>query len=151
MKEAILIKHMQAAMHFAELSSCQRRKVGCVIVKDDRVISMGYNGTPKGWDNECEDEDGNTYDYVLHAETNALSKLAISTESSKGAWLFATVEPCIECAKLIAQCGIERVYFFEKKTEKNGTAFLKECGIESYRFLKNPLKEKLAANFIESL
>ena len=140
MKDEIIVKHMSVACYYAKLSTCNRRKVGCIVVKDDRVISMGYNGTPKGWDNDCEDENGNTHPYVFHAETNAISKLAKSTESSKGSSLFVTDEPCYDCAKLISQCDIDKVFFYKGKKEMSGVDLLIKCNIEVYRFLKDPLK-----------
>ena len=118
--------HMAAAEVYAELSYAKRKKVGCVIVRDDRIISIGYNGTPSGWDNECEHttlwKDGKqlsspilvTKPEVLHAETNAIAKLASSTESGEGAILFlSSFSPCMDCAKLIYQSGIKEVYYKE--------------------------------------
>ena len=96
---------------WAENSYCQRRKVGALLVKDKMIISDGYNGTPQGFENVCEDEDGNTKSYVLHAEANAITKVAQSSNSSKDATLYVTTSPCIECAKLIIQSGIKRVVF----------------------------------------
>lgn len=140
MKEEIIVKHMSVACYYAKLSTCNKRKVGCIVVKDDRVISVGYNGTPKGWDNNCEDEEGNTHPYVFHAETNAISKLAKSTESSKGASLFVTDEPCYDCAKLISQCDIDKVFFYREKKQMSGVDLLIKCNIEVYHFVKDPLK-----------
>ena len=101
---------MDVAERFARLSSAQRAKVGAIIVKDKRIISIGYNGMPSGWDNDCE-HDGKTKPEVLHAETNAIAKVAQSNESSRGSEIFCTHLPCIECAKLIHQSGIVTVYY----------------------------------------
>jgi dCMP deaminase len=115
----------------AKLSSAKKLKVGCVIVKDNRILSIGYSGTPSGWDNECE-ADGMTKPEVLHAEANALMKLAQSTESSKNAVLFVTHTPCIECAKLIYQAGIKEVYYINEynATKGCGQQFLEKAGVE---------------------
>jgi dCMP deaminase len=115
----------------AKLSSAKKLKVGCVIVKGNRILSIGYNGTPSGWDNECE-ADGMTKPEVLHAEANALMKLAQSTESSKNAVLFVTHTPCIECAKLIYQAGIKEVYYINEynATKGCGQQFLEKAGVE---------------------
>jgi dCMP deaminase len=115
----------------AKLSSAIKLQVGCVIVKDNRILSVGYNGTPSGWDNCCE-EDGKTKPEVLHAEANALMKLCSSTESSLSATLFVTHTPCIECAKLIYQAGISKVYYINDydATKGCGKDFLEKAGIE---------------------
>ena len=122
---------MDVAERFAQLSSAQRAKVGAIIVKDKRIISIGYNGMPSGWDNECE-EDGKTKPEVLHAETNAIAKVAQSNESSRGSELFCTHLPCMECAKLIHQSGIVTVYYREEYQAAKGTGkqFLIDSGIE---------------------
>jgi dCMP deaminase len=114
----------------AKLSSAIKLQVGCVIVKDNRILSVGYNGTPSGWDNCCE-EDGKTKPEVLHAEANALMKLCSSTESSLSATLFVTHTPCIECAKLIYQAGISQVYYINEynATKGCGKEFLEKAGI----------------------
>lgn len=126
--------HMQAAHIYAELSSARRLKVGALVVKDDRIVSIGYNGMPSGWDNNCEYdlEDGNikTRPEVLHAETNALAKLARSTESGLDADLFVTHSPCLDCAKLIYQSGIKRVFYANAYRDNSGINFLKSSGIE---------------------
>ena len=125
----------------AKLSSAKKLKVGCVIVKDNRILSVGYNGTPSGWDNECEEvikwPNGDikfltTKPEVLHAEANCLMKLCQSTESSKGATLFVTHTPCIECAKLIYQAGISQVYYINQYNAAKGCGqeFLEKAGIE---------------------
>lgn len=119
---------MYVAKRFAELSQCERLKVGAIVVKDDRIISIGYNGTPTGWDNCCEC-DGKTKPEVLHAEANALTKLARSTESGEGATFFVTHSPCIDCAKLIAQSGISEVYYDKVYRCDAGLEFLQKCEI----------------------
>ena len=126
--------HMKVAEVYAELSSAKRLKVGCVIVKDNRIISIGYNGMPSGWDNVCEHLDYldgklTTKREVLHAETNAIAKLAQSTESGKDAELYVTVSPCIECAKLIHQVGISKVYYKHEYRNCSGLEFLSKCDI----------------------
>lgn len=119
---------MDTAKRFAELSHCERLKVGAIVVKEDRIISIGYNGMPSGWDNCCE-FGGKTKPEVLHAEANALTKLAKSTESGDGAILFCTHSPCIDCAKLIAQSGITDVYYAQDYRSKDGLIFLTKSGI----------------------
>jgi len=119
---------MYTAKRFAQLSHAKRLQVGAIVVKDDRIISIGYNGMPTGWDNCCE-EDGKTKPEVLHAEANALTKLAKSTESGDGAMLFCTHSPCIDCAKLIAQSGITDVYYDEYYRSEEGLIFLTKSGI----------------------
>ena len=106
-------RYIRMALIWAENSYCKRRQVGALIVKDKMIISDGYNGTPAGFENICEDETGHTYPYVLHAEANAITKVARSNNSSEGATLYVTSSPCIECAKLIIQSGIQRVVFSE--------------------------------------
>ena len=127
--------YMNIAEIMAQRSYCLRKKVGCVIVKDNMIISDGYNGTPVGFENVCEDENGNTKSYVLHSEANALTKLAKSTNSSIGATLYVTLSPCIECAKLIIQTGIKKVIFKEKYRIEDGLDLLKKSGIEINQFL----------------
>jgi len=116
---------------WSENSYCKKRKVGALIVKDKMIISDGYNGTPSGFPNECEDENGNTYYYVLHAEANAITKIAKSWNNSDGATLYVTCAPCIECAKLIIQSGIKRVVYSENYSSNNGVELLKRAGIET--------------------
>ena len=134
MKTKYKLAHMQAAHLYAELSTARRLKVGALVVKDDRIISIGYNGMPTGWDNNCELEleDGTikTKPEVLHAETNALAKLARSTESGLDADLFVTHSPCLDCAKLIYQSGIKRVYYALAYRDDSGISFLKNSGVE---------------------
>lgn len=132
MKNKYANAHMRAAYVYAELSYCQRKKVGCVIVKDDRIISIGYNGSPPGWTNECEDENGLTKPEVYHAEANAIAKLARNHESGDSASAFITVAPCLDCAKLLAQSGIKEVYFAEKYRCTKGLVFLNKCGIKTF-------------------
>ena len=114
---------------WAENSYCQRRKVGALIVKDKMIISDGYNGTPAGFENICEDENNVTKPYVLHAESNAITKVAASSNSSKGATIYVTSAPCIECAKLIIQSGIKRVVYSEKYRMEDGCNLLQRAGI----------------------
>jgi dCMP deaminase len=132
MKPRLLQAYMKTAETFAELSHARRLHVGAIVVKDDRIISIGYNGMPAGWDNNCEIEvDGKliTRSEVLHAESNAVSKLARSSESGDGATMFVTHAPCMECSKLIYQSGIRRVYFGAAYRDDSGVQFLKQCGI----------------------
>lgn len=121
---------MGAAEVYAQLSSAKRLQVGCVIVKDNRIISIGYNGMPSGWTNECEDSDGQTKPEVLHAETNAIAKLASSSDSGLGADLFVTHAPCMNCAKLIYQSGIKTVYYKNTYRDDSGIKFLKRSGVQ---------------------
>lgn len=129
--------HMKAAHLYAELSTAKRLKVGALVVKDDRIISIGYNGMPAGWDNDCEHEleDGTikTKPEVLHAETNSIAKLARSTESGLDADLFVTHSPCLDCAKLIYQAGIKRVYYATNYRDDAGINFLQASGVEVER------------------
>jgi dCMP deaminase len=133
MKTKYKLTHMRAAYLYAELSTARRLKVGALIVKDDRIVSIGYNGMPSGWDNNCELEleDGTikTKPEVLHAESNAISKLARSSESGLDADIFVTHSPCLDCAKLIYQSGIRRVYYANAYRDDSGIAFLKASGI----------------------
>jgi dCMP deaminase len=140
---------MKAAEVYSQLSSARRLQVGCVVVKDNTIIGIGYNGMPSGWDNDCEkrsytnidskwqylDEDGSTYSLVtrpevLHAESNSLAKIARSTNSSEGASLFVTHAPCLDCAKMMYQAGIHSVYYRNSYRDTSGVDFLKECNIE---------------------
>lgn len=120
---------MRVAWETARLSYCQRRQVGAIVVSDDRIISIGYNGTPRGWQNVCEDCNGQTHSYVLHAEFNALGKLAGSNDSAYGADLFCTTAPCIHCAKLIQVSHIKRVFYNEKYSGSEGLDYLEDCEI----------------------
>jgi len=137
-KEKYLGAYMKTARVFAELSTARRKQVGAVVVKDDCIISIGYNGMPSGWDNNCEDEISypdahgvtlKTKPEVLHAEMNALSKLAKSTESGDGASMFITCAPCMDCAKMIFQSGIKEVFYGEDYRDDVGILFLNKCGI----------------------
>ena len=118
------------ALEWAKLSHCKRRKVGALIVKDGMIISDGFNGTPTGFENFCEDDEGYTKWYVLHAEANAILKVAKSTNSCKNAVLYLTMSPCKECAKLIHQAGIKRLVFMNKYKDISGLNFLKKAGVE---------------------
>lgn len=123
-------RYMRMAVIWAENSYCQRRKVGALIVKENMIISDGYNGTPSGFENVCEDENNITKPYVLHAEANAITKIARSSNSSEGATLYVTASPCIECAKLIIQAGIKRVVYAEKYRLEDGIELLRRAGVE---------------------
>ena len=123
-------RYLRMARIWAENSYCQRRKVGALLVKDKMIISDGYNGTPAGFENICEDENGVTKSYVLHDEANAITKIAQSNNNSKGATLYVTTSPCIECSKLIIQAGIKRVIFQELYRIHDGIDLLKRAGIE---------------------
>ena len=123
-------RYMRMAMIWAENSYCQRRKVGALIVKDKMIISDGYNGTPAGFENICEDENGLTKPYVLHAEANAITKIARSSNNSEGATLYVTTSPCIECSKLIIQAGIKRVVYADEYHITDGLDLLKRVGVE---------------------
>ncbi len=121
---------MRMAFIWAENSYCKRRKVGALLVKDKMIISDGYNGTPSGFENVCEDENNITKPYVLHAEANAITKVARSNNSSEGATLYVTSSPCIECAKLIIQAGIKRVVYADAYRLSDGIDLLNRAGIE---------------------
>lgn len=124
------IAYLKMAKEWAKLSYCHRRKVGALIVKEKMIISDGYNGTPTGFENVCEDEENNTKWYVLHAEANAIMKVAASTQSCEGATLYITLSPCRECSKLIFQSGIKRVVYIVEYKDKTGIDFLKKSGLE---------------------
>ncbi len=124
------LAYLRMATEWSELSHCKRRKVGALIVKDRMIISDGYNGTPSGFDNFCEDEEGYTKWYVLHAEANAILKVASSTHSCNGATLYLTMSPCKDCSKLIHQAGIKRVVFIERYKDDNGLNFLEKAEVE---------------------
>lgn len=123
-------RYMRMALVWAENSYCERRKVGALLVNDKMIISDGYNGTPSGFENICEDEFNKTKPYVLHAEANAISKVARSHNSSEGSTLYVTASPCIECSKLIIQAGIKRVVYGEPYHMEDGLNLLKKAGIE---------------------
>ena len=118
------------ALEWAQLSHCKRKKVGAIIVKNRMIISDGYNGTPSGFENCCEDENGKTKWYVLHAEANAIMKVASSTQSCSGATLYVTLSPCKDCSKLIYQAGIVRVVYIDQYKDTTGIDFLKDAGVE---------------------
>ena len=125
--------HMKVAEQYASLSYAVRLKVGAIITKEDRVVSIGYNGTPPGWDNVCEDLIGNelkTKPEVIHAEANAIAKLAKSSESGNGADMYITHAPCFDCARLIYTAGIKKVFYRTNYRSQDGVKFLKECGVE---------------------
>ena len=131
-KEKLLkydIAYMKMAMEWSKLSHCERKKVGAILVKDRMIISDGFNGTPTGFDNHCEDEAGYTHWYVLHAEANAILKVANSTQSCKGATLYITLSPCRECSKLIHQSGIQRVVYLNAYKDTSGVDFLLDAGV----------------------
>jgi len=123
-------RYLSMARIWAENSYCKRRQVGALIVKDKMIISDGYNGTPSGFENNCEEEDNTTKPYVLHAEANAITKIACSNNSSKDATLYVTASPCIECAKLIIQAGIKRLVYSEKYRLDDGIKLLERARIE---------------------
>ncbi len=122
--------YLRMAREWAKLSYCDRRQVGAIIVKDRMIISDGYNGTPTGFENICEDDEGYTKWYVLHAEANAILKVAASTQSCKGATLYVTLSPCKHCSKLIHQSGIVRVVYCVAYKDLSGVEFLEKAGIE---------------------
>lgn len=138
MKEKIIQAYMKTAEIFAELSHAKRLKVGAIVVKDDRIISIGYNGTPAGWDNNCEDVIHHSDDTVslktkpevIHAERNALDKLAKGTEGGNGATIFVTHAPCMECAKSVFSVGIKKLFYKNDYRSTDGIDFLKKCGVE---------------------
>jgi dCMP deaminase len=123
-------RYLKMALIWAQNSYCKRRQVGALIVKEKMIISDGYNGTPSGFENNCEDENNHTYPYVLHAEANAITKVAKSNNSSNGATLYVTSSPCMECSKLIIQAGIKRVVFYDSYRLEDGINLLKEAQIE---------------------
>ena len=149
MKQKFIDAYIDVAERFAKLSSAKRLKVGAIVVKDDRIISIGYNGMPSGWDNNCEqrdyifhgghaeflDEDGTKYNLktkpeVIHAEANAIAKLARGSESGDGSTMFLTHAPCIDCAKQVYTAGIKKVYYRNSYRDTQGVDFLEKCGIE---------------------
>ncbi|MBD5299025.1 MAG: dCMP deaminase family protein [Bacteroides sp.] len=123
-------RYLRMARIWSENSYCRRRKVGALIVKDKMIISDGYNGTPSGFPNICEDDSDTTFPYVLHAEANAITKVARSNNSSEGSTLYVTASPCMECAKLIIQSGIRRVVFSELYRITDGIDLLREAGVD---------------------
>lgn len=131
--------YLKMAHTWGQLSYCERKKVGALIVKDRMIISDGYNGTPSGFENICEDDHYDTKWYVLHAEANAILKVAASTQSCKGATLYITLSPCKECSKLIHQSGIKRVVFSMAYKDLSGVEFLRKAGVEVEHFLDQTL------------
>ena len=129
--------YIEMASVWGQLSYCERKKVGALIVKDRMIISDGYNGTPSGFENICEDEDHYTKWYVLHAEANAILKVASSTQSCRGATLYITLSPCRECSKLIHQAGIKRVVYRDAYKDLSGVNFLLKAGVEVVHLSKN--------------
>jgi dCMP deaminase len=121
--------YLRMALEWGKLSHCKRKQVGALIVKDRMIISDGFNGTPTGFENPCEDEDNYTKWYVLHAEANAILKVASSTQSCKGSTLYLTLSPCRECSKLIHQAGIIRVVYINEYKDRTGLEFLKNAGV----------------------
>ncbi len=124
------IAYLRMAREWAKLSYCKRRQVGALIIKDRMIVSDGYNGTPSGFENFCEDEEGYTKWYVLHAEANAILKMASSTNSSQGGTLYLTLSPCKECSKLVHQSGIKRLVYIERYKDDSGLKFLEKAGVE---------------------
>lgn len=123
-------RYMRMALIWAENSYCSRRKVGAILVKNQMIISDGYNGTPSGFPNNCEDDNNASLPYVLHAEANAITKVARSGNNSEGATLYVTASPCIECAKLIIQSGIKRVVYYEEYRITDGIDLLRKAGVK---------------------
>ncbi len=134
-------RYLDMASIWAGNSYCTRRKVGALIVKDKMIISDGYNGTPSGFPNVCEDSNGDTFRYVLHAEANAITKVAQSNNSSSGSTLYVTTSPCLECSKLIIQAGIRRVVFREMYRLRDGLDLLEAAGVETVWLPENENKE----------
>ncbi|MGC6429139.1 MAG: deoxycytidylate deaminase [Flavobacteriales bacterium] len=126
--------YLKMALEWAKLSHCKRKQVGALIVKNGMIISDGYNGCPSGFENNCEDENGETKWYVLHAEANAILKVAKSTQNCKGATLYLTMSPCKECSKLILQSGIDRLVYLNEYKDKSGIEFLKKAKVDVSQF-----------------
>jgi dCMP deaminase len=124
------VAYLRIAREWSKLSYCKRKQVGAIVVKDKMIISDGYNGTPSGFENICEDDEGMTKWYVLHAEANAISKVAKSTQSCEGATLYITLSPCKDCSKLIHQSGIKRLVYLEKYKDCSSLDFLEKAGVE---------------------
>jgi len=130
------IAYLKMALEWSKLSYCKRRQVGALIVKDRMIISDGYNGTPTGFENACEDDSNYTKWYVLHAEANAIMKVSASTQSSEGSTLYITLSPCKECSKLIFQSGIKRLVYHKEYKDSSGLEFLKKAGLEIFHIEK---------------
>lgn len=133
--------YLKMALEWAKLSYCNRKKVGALLVKDRKIISDGYNGTPSGFENTCEDEEGFTKWYVLHAEANAILKVATSTQSAEGATLYITLSPCKECSKLIHQSGIKRVVYINEYRDTTGVELLRKAGVIVEHFSEELLQD----------
>lgn len=142
-------RYLEMARIWAQNSYCKRRQVGALIVKDKMIISDGYNGTPAGFENNCEDEDNKTKPYVLHAEANAITKVAKSSNSSDNATLYVTTSPCLECSKLIIQSGIRRVVFCDRYHKDDGLMLLDRAGIEIvFIDLDGELKSEILSHIV---
>lgn len=135
------VAYLKMAIEWAKLSYCKRKQVGALLVKDRMIISDGYNGTPSGFENKCEDEDEKTKWYVLHAEANAITKIAGSTQSSHGSTLYITLSPCRECSKLILQAGIKRMVYINKYKDNSGLELLEKAQLEVVRISLEELSE----------
>jgi dCMP deaminase len=137
------VAYLKMALEWAKLSYCKRKQVGALIVKDRTIISDGYNGTPSGFENCCEDENNKTKWYVLHAEANAILKISRSTQSCEGATLYLTLSPCKECSKLIFQSGIKRVVYIQDYPDNEGLVFLESAGVEILKISQEELENDL--------
>ncbi|AFL97722.1 dCMP deaminase family protein [Ornithobacterium rhinotracheale] len=137
------IAYLRMAKIWGQLSYCKRKQVGALIVKDRMIISDGYNGTPSGFENTCEDDDNQTKWYVLHAEANAILKVAASTQSCEGATLYITLSPCKECSKLIYQSGIKRVVYIDQYSDTSGLEFLAKAGVEITQISAEEINEEM--------
>ena len=137
------VAYLKMALEWAKLSYCKRKQVGALIVKDRTIISDGYNGTPSGFENCCEDENNKTKWYVLHAEANAILKISRSTQSCEGATLYLTLSPCKECSKLIFQSGIKRVVYIQDYPDNEGLVFLESAGVETLKISKEELENDM--------
>ncbi|MBB1561016.1 MAG: dCMP deaminase family protein [Flavobacteriaceae bacterium] len=137
------VAYLKMALEWAKLSYCKRKQVGALIVKDRTIISDGYNGTPSGFENCCEDENNKTKWYVLHAEANAILKISRSTQSCEGATLYLTLSPCKECSKLIFQSGIKRVVYIQDYPDNEGLVFLKDAGVETLKISQEELENDM--------
>jgi len=137
------VAYLKMALEWAKLSYCKRKQVGALIVKDRTIISDGYNGTPSGFENCCEDTNNQTKWYVLHAEANAILKISRSTQSCEGATLYLTLSPCKECSKLIFQSGIKRVVYIQDYSDNEGLVFLKDAGVEILKISKEELENDM--------
>ena len=137
------VAYLKMALEWAKLSYCKRKQVGALIVKDRTIISDGYNGTPSGFENCCEDENNKTKWYVLHAEANAILKISRSTQSCEGATLYLTLSPCKECSKLIFQSGIKRVVYIQDYSDNEGLVFLESAGVETLKISQEELENDM--------